>query len=120
MIITIISLVIVCLFLVLFYIERRRLTVDATKAEPVQEMVLDTIAAEPPPIPFDPIPEEEENTLPMANFNIAYEIVRGHERGFQIFPQDRGNRNSLGQLVGTNWGINAQVYETYLGSSSTE
>jgi lysozyme family protein len=87
---------------------------------PKVDIVQDTIAAEPPPIPFDPIPDQEENTLPMANFNTAYQIVRGHEAGFQIFPQDRGNRNSLGQLVGTNWGINAQVYETYLGRPPSE
>lgn len=50
----------------------------------------------------------------MANFNTAYHIVAQHEGGFQIHPNDSGNYNSLGQLVGTNWGISAPVYESYL------
>lgn len=53
----------------------------------------------------------------MADFNIAYNIVRDSEGGYQDYPEDRGNYNSLGQLVGTNWGISAPVYETWLGRS---
>jgi lysozyme family protein len=35
-------------------------------------------------------------------------------------PEDSGNYNSRRQLVGTNWGINAQVYENYLKRPPTE
>jgi len=37
------------------------------------------------------------------------------EGGFQISSKDRGNYNSKGQLVGTNLGISAPVYEKYIG-----
>lgn len=117
--ITIVSIAAVCLFLALLFVARRKTTTPAP-VQPVEEVIQDTIAADPPPVPFDPVLVEDENILPMASFSIAYEVVRGHERGFQIYPQDRGNRNSLGQLVGTNWGINAQVYETYLGRPPSE
>ncbi len=50
----------------------------------------------------------------MANFLTAYNIVARHEGGFQIHPNDSGNYNSLGQLVGTNWGISAPVFEHFL------
>lgn len=50
----------------------------------------------------------------MANFLTAYNIVAKHEGGFQMHPNDNGNYNSLGQLVGTNWGISAPVFESYL------
>lgn len=89
-------------------------------AVPVPEIIRDTIPATPPPVPHS-MPEEEEITLtPMANFQIAYNIVADHEAGYQRLPQDRGNYNSLRQLVGTNWGINAQVYERHLGRPPSE
>lgn len=51
----------------------------------------------------------------MANFDIAYNIVIGHEGGYQDNPNDiNGNYNSLGQLVGSNFGISAPVYESFL------
>lgn len=51
----------------------------------------------------------------MASFDIAYPIIADHEGGYQANPADRGNYNSLGELVGTNWGISAPVYESWLG-----
>lgn len=51
----------------------------------------------------------------MADFNTAYNIVAGHEGGYQNNPADRGNYNSKGHLVGTNWGISAPVYESWIG-----
>lgn len=51
----------------------------------------------------------------MANFFLANNITAAHEGGFQNSPIDTGNYNSLGELVGTNWGINAQVYEAWVG-----
>ena len=57
----------------------------------------------------------------MANFDIAYNIVIGHEGGYQDSPNDiNGNYNSLGQLVGTNFGISAPVYESFLGYPPTK
>lgn len=50
----------------------------------------------------------------MANFDIAADIVLGHEGGYQANPADRGNYNSLGQNVGTNWGISAKTYESWI------
>ncbi|MEO1413486.1 MAG: glycosyl hydrolase 108 family protein, partial [Bacteroidota bacterium] len=41
--------------------------------------------------------------------------VRIAEGGYQVHPNDPGNYNSLGELVGTNHGINAQVYESHIG-----
>lgn len=52
----------------------------------------------------------------MANFNISYNRTADHEGGFQSNPNDTGNYNSLGELVGTNWGISAPVYEDWIGS----
>jgi len=51
----------------------------------------------------------------MANFNIAYNLVAEAEGGYQNHPNDTGNYNSRGQLVGTNWGISAPVYEQWMG-----
>ena len=51
----------------------------------------------------------------MASFDIAYRIIERWEGGYQAFKEDTGNYNSLGQLVGTNWGISAPVYESFLG-----
>ncbi len=50
----------------------------------------------------------------------AYNIVAGHEGGYQKHPNDSGNYNSLDQLVGTNWGISAPVYEAYLNYPPSE
>ena len=56
----------------------------------------------------------------MANFETSYYIVEDWEGGYQAIPQDSGNYNSLGELVGTNWGINAQVYESWIGYPPTK
>ena len=41
--------------------------------------------------------------------------VLENEGGYQRMPEDKGNKNSRGQLVGTNFGISAPVYERVLG-----
>lgn len=56
----------------------------------------------------------------MANFYTAYELVADAEGGYQKHPNDTGNYNSLGNLVGTNWGISAPVYENWIGRPPTE
>lgn len=56
----------------------------------------------------------------MANFNTSYYRTAQHEGGYQANPNDTGNYNSLGELVGTNHGINAQVYENWLGYPPTQ
>lgn len=56
----------------------------------------------------------------MANFDVAYELVRQVEGGYQRYSTDPGNYNSLGHLVGTNWGISAPVYERFLGRPPSE
>lgn len=50
----------------------------------------------------------------MANFNLFIPILQRIEGGFQQLKNDKGNYNSLGQLVGTNYGISAAFYETIL------
>lgn len=37
------------------------------------------------------------------------------ERGYQCDPDDTGNRNAYGQLVGTNWGITPETYTRFYG-----
>lgn len=51
----------------------------------------------------------------MASFSIAYNLVAAAEGGYQNHPNDAGNYNSLGQLVGTNWGVSATKYERIIG-----
>ena len=51
----------------------------------------------------------------MANFLTAYKRISRWEGGYQKHPSDQGNYNSKGQLVGTNWGINAKTYEDWKG-----
>lgn len=55
----------------------------------------------------------------MANFQIAYNLVAAAEGGYQQHPADTGNYNSLGQLVGTNWGVSATKYEDIIGRPPT-
>ena len=45
--------------------------------------------------------------------------VLENEGGYQRMPEDKGNKNSKGQLVGTNFGISAPVYEKVLGRPPT-
>jgi lysozyme family protein len=56
----------------------------------------------------------------MADFGTALLRVLRWEGGFQVHTADRGNYNSKGQLVGTNWGIAAPVYERWLGRVPTK
>lgn len=51
----------------------------------------------------------------MASFYPAYQLVAKAEGGYQRIPEDSGNYNSRGDLVGTNWGISAPVYEDWIG-----
>lgn len=55
----------------------------------------------------------------MANFATIVDKTLNFEGGYQAFPNDSANYNSLGQLVGTNRGISAIAYETYLGFPPT-
>lgn len=50
----------------------------------------------------------------MATFEQALAITLGNEGGYQNSANDRGNYNSLNQLVGTNYGISAPTYENYI------
>ena len=50
----------------------------------------------------------------MADFNIFYSILAINEGGYQNNPSDFGNYNSLKQCVGTNLGISAPVYESFI------
>lgn len=56
----------------------------------------------------------------MANFEIAYNKTARWEGGYQDMPEDTGNYNSWGELVGTNWGISAPVYEAWIGRPPTK
>lgn len=47
----------------------------------------------------------------MANFNLFIPILQRIEGGYQNLVGDTGNYNSLGQRVGTNYGISARFYE---------
>lgn len=51
------------------------------------------------------------------------EIIRDilkKEGGYQADKEDPGNLNSEGEVVGTNYGISAPVYEKYLGRPPTK
>ena len=50
----------------------------------------------------------------MANFNLFLPILQQVEGGYQNLSGDKGNYNSKGQLVGTNYGISARFYETVI------
>jgi len=47
----------------------------------------------------------------MADFNKYVPILKQVEGGYQNLASDNGNYNSLGQRVGTNFGISARFYE---------
>ena len=55
----------------------------------------------------------------MASFLQAYNRVLKAEGGYQADSRDSGNYNSRGQLVGTNLGISAPVYESWIGRPPT-
>ena len=48
------------------------------------------------------------NIKKMANFNKAIDLILKNEGGYQAHPNDKGNYNSKGQLVGTKYGISGQ------------
>ena len=50
----------------------------------------------------------------MATFSQAIPRILAAEGGYQANPADTGNYNSLGELIGTNWGISAPVFEAHL------
>ena len=51
----------------------------------------------------------------MDKIKKVIDTILKHEGGYQNNPKDAGNRNSKGDLVGTNFGISAPVYEEYFG-----
>ncbi|OBQ52879.1 hypothetical protein JJL45_09140 [Tamlana sp. s12] len=56
----------------------------------------------------------------MASYNPAIQLILKHEGGYQNHPNDKGNYNSKGALVGTNYGISAPVLERWKGYPPTE
>lgn len=55
----------------------------------------------------------------MANFSTIVNKTLNFEGGYQAYPNDSANYTSTGQLVGTNRGISAIAYESYLGFPPT-
>jgi len=55
----------------------------------------------------------------MASFDRFYAFLLRSEKGYQNTPGDKGNLNSRGVPVGTNYGVSARVYEQYLGRVPT-
>jgi lysozyme family protein len=55
----------------------------------------------------------------MANFNLFIPILQKIEAGYQNISSDHGNYNSLGQNVGTNFGISARFYEGIINRPPT-
>jgi lysozyme family protein len=55
----------------------------------------------------------------MADFNLFIPILQKVEGGYQNLSEDKGNYNSLGQRVGTNYGISARFYEGIIGRPPT-
>ena len=56
----------------------------------------------------------------MADFWLFSPGYFEREGGYQNLPDDTGNYNSLGELVGTNMGISAPVYEWFIERPPTE
>lgn len=55
----------------------------------------------------------------MADFQKYVPILKQVEGGYQNLSGDSGNYNSLGQRVGTNFGISARFYEGIIGRPPT-
>jgi len=55
-----------------------------------------------------------------ATFQAFYPTLSELEGGFQKIASDPGNYNSLGQLVGTKYGISARFFEDHYGYPPTE
>lgn len=51
----------------------------------------------------------------MANFSLYLPKLQQVEGGYQNNNSDQGNKNSLGQYVGTQFGISARFYEQIIG-----
>lgn len=51
----------------------------------------------------------------MAVFSLYIPLLSAVEGGYQNLVEDSGNYNSLGQRVGTNYGIAAKTYEQWIG-----
>jgi lysozyme family protein len=62
-----------------------------------------------------PAEDSEEKLSSEDNIEKVIDGILVKEGGFQISPKDKGNYNSKGELVGTNFGISAPVYEEYIG-----
>lgn len=56
----------------------------------------------------------------MASFETYNPILKKLEGGFQKSSKDPGNYNSLGHLVGTNFGISGRFYESIIKRVPTE
>lgn len=56
----------------------------------------------------------------MASYEIFKSKIERNEGGFQKLPNDFGNYNSKNELVGTNHGVSAIVYEEIIGRPPTE
>ena len=56
----------------------------------------------------------------MAIFSAYLPLLQQVEGGFQKLTEDPGNYNSLGQLVGTNYGISARFYEGIINRPPSE
>ncbi len=56
----------------------------------------------------------------MADFNLYKETALKFEGGYQKLSSDPGNYNSKGELVGTNLGISAKAYESWINRPPTE
>jgi len=55
----------------------------------------------------------------MAKVELLSPIIEKWEGGYQCYPQDTGNKNSKGELVGTNKGITPATYERAFGKCPT-
>lgn len=56
----------------------------------------------------------------MASYRDFKRKIQRNEGGFQKLRNDRGNYNSLGRLVGTNYGVSAKVFEEIIGRPPSE
>ncbi len=51
----------------------------------------------------------------MASYQLFKDSIEQAEGGYQNFVEDKGNYNSLGDRVGTNYGVSARFYEDVMG-----
>jgi len=55
-----------------------------------------------------------------TRFDIAFDKTISYEGGYQKNPNDSGNYNDSGQLVGTKYGISAKSFDDFFGFPPTE